>query len=206
MEQRRSLTGDDLAGNNLIDRPRGFLTPEDRQFLRWIGDGQVEKELSPEAARQRRYRLRQRTKNAILDFIDLHLLSQNDKTQIFTGAAETPAELSAENHTLNGGLLNLFRFLADNLTNDVFRLLVTEAFELKIRNDLMTKKNTYADVTVDIDVTVSGETSIDELKSRYDAGEELSTSEISTLCQANRIGYDEWVNGRPSEGERDTSA
>ena len=198
MESGPPLTGDDLAGDNLIDRPRGFLTPEDRQFLKWMFVDQVEEELSPEAARQRRYRLRQRTKNAILDFVDLHLLPQSDKTQIFTGVAETPAELSGKNHSLNAGLINLFRFFAQNLTNDVFRLLVTEAFELKIKDDLLTKKNTYADVTVSIDVTVSEETSIDELKRRYDAGEELSVPEVSTLYQAERITSDEWENALSS--------
>lgn len=67
------------------ERPRGILTKEDREYL--VG----EKDLSDQAERDTRYRIRERVKNAVWDF---HLLTtfheQRDRERVFEAFADRP--------------------------------------------------------------------------------------------------------------------
>ena len=70
----------DLESKLSHDRERGILTPADRKFLRG------EKEYASEQSeRDARYRIRQRVKNAIMDFsILLRHMQDKDRSQIFS--------------------------------------------------------------------------------------------------------------------------
>lgn len=71
-------------------RYQGILTPKDRSFLR----GEIE--LSENARRNARYRIRERIKTAFRDFELLHeTLSASDRQQIFTDIAEADPETFA---------------------------------------------------------------------------------------------------------------
>lgn len=64
-----------------VDRPRGILTPADRRFLR--GDVTLGSEQSRYDAR---YRIRQRTRDALFDFpLLFDELADRDREQIFDG-------------------------------------------------------------------------------------------------------------------------
>jgi hypothetical protein len=60
-----------------LDRPRGILTKEDRRYL--VG----EKEVSDQAERDTRYRIRERVKNSLADFELLLNLRDEDRETVF---------------------------------------------------------------------------------------------------------------------------
>jgi len=61
-----------------IDRERGIFTPRDRKFLA----GVIDDDLSPNARRQKRYRLRERMVHALQDLRYLRLMSTKDVGQL----------------------------------------------------------------------------------------------------------------------------
>jgi len=69
---------DNSDENQLADRPRGIITRTDREFL--IG----EQELDNQKASDRRYRIRKRLENALLDIMLLsEHLESNDRAKVF---------------------------------------------------------------------------------------------------------------------------
>ncbi|WP_135823208.1 hypothetical protein [Halostella litorea] len=83
---------------DLVDRPRGGLTQADREYL--VGEMDMSEYDDPENVDyQRRFRIRERIKNAILDF---HLvangLPHGDVEQIFDEAYDWERQLTAARH------------------------------------------------------------------------------------------------------------
>lgn len=80
-----------------IDRDRGILTPRDREFLLT----ELAEELNANAVTQKRYQIRQRTRNALLDFYVLQSLPNDEIDLIFDdytgefddGATPSPFDL-----------------------------------------------------------------------------------------------------------------
>jgi len=71
------------------ERPRGVLSPADRRFLRGEADLQ-----SDQSAYDARYRIRQRVRNALLDFSLLfESLDDRDREQVFDGDDELTAAI-----------------------------------------------------------------------------------------------------------------
>ena len=65
------------------DRERGVLTPHDRAFLRAAPGEGVREEMSDTAIRQKRHKIRQRFRNALIDIQYLLLLEGVDLSQLF---------------------------------------------------------------------------------------------------------------------------
>ena len=73
------------------ERPRGILSPADRRFLR--GEAALESEQS---VYDTRYRIRQRVRDALLDFPLLFgALAERDREQVFDGQAVADAVVDA---------------------------------------------------------------------------------------------------------------
>lgn len=74
------------------DRPRGILTKEDRRYL--FGELDASDYDDPKnALKQRRYRIRQRFKNSLLDLILINnLLSERDQRRVFESIRESKSE------------------------------------------------------------------------------------------------------------------
>lgn len=95
------MAGEDINAYDL-DRDRGILTVEDRKFL----FRQTEYE-HPQSARRRRAKIRQRVKNAFLDFVILEYMEARDRDQIFD-SDDNRAEMGS-------GFASAFLFLYDAL-------------------------------------------------------------------------------------------
>ena len=91
------MSDDEVKAHDL-ERDRGILTMEDRQFL--VGEMDYE---NPQSARRTRARIRQRVTNALLDFKLLRYLEDRDRDQIF------------EDQDLGGAFASAYAFLYDGL-------------------------------------------------------------------------------------------
>jgi hypothetical protein len=88
-----------------LDRDRGFLTKKDRQFLR--GELEYERE---ESAIHKRADIRERTRNALLDFTLLFQeLDPKDREQIFED----------HDYSLRRGMIDVIAFIAVGLSDDI---------------------------------------------------------------------------------------
>lgn len=85
-----------------LDRERGVLTPDDRNYL--IG----EKELSDQAERNTRFRIRKRLKNSLFDFNILYdYLPSEDRKQVFEEVFDADPEQGGPTLPAIVGLLYL---------------------------------------------------------------------------------------------------
>lgn len=177
------------------DRPQGIFAPEQRRFLL----GELDEQLSPEAARQRRYRIRQRVKSVVEDFSLLPLLSEEDVDPIFNDVSDTPAGYNHQDAPYDQAISALLSFLYRTLGDDVFQNAVESTVEVQVLDKLIYEKRMHADVSADIDVSVTNEATEDELKSRFDEGQVLGFVELYTLAVWGRISPAE-ANERSPEG------
>jgi hypothetical protein len=86
-----------------VDRPRGILSTEDREFL--LGEREYS---TPAGARRRRQKIRERVTHAMLDFQILQYLEGRDRNQIFAGKDRRNLLASG----FSGGFLFLYDALA----------------------------------------------------------------------------------------------
>jgi hypothetical protein len=182
------------TGSTSKRRDRGILTPDDREFL------QGEKEYSSEQSeRDARYRIRQRVKNAILDFnILLHHFEEKDRSQVFTSNFPSKEE-SKDKISIDEveKLVEQTRFqnaMSDSVaffylgTQDVdwqFEELIATAVE-KAEEE---KGYIIDDVEVNIDVSRS-EPDIQELVTKLQEGEPLTADEIRTAIRSGNADID----------------
>ena len=172
----------------------GFLEPDQRKFLR----GEHDEELSSEAERQRRYRIRQRAKGALKDLGELRRLSPRDQKLIFDDISETPAGYSEiGGSSLESAIDSLLELLYWNMGIDVFCTAVERTVRGALLKEWIHKRHTHADISVSVNIDISNEVSGDELRNRLDAGEELTEKELFSLSGMGRLpaGYG------PSSGE-----
>ena len=167
------------------DRKRGIITPSDRKYL-------AEKaEYKEQAARNKRFRIRERVKNAFFDFNDLRVIGAKDRKTIFD-------QLGEEGPTL----INSLEFLYLGITEmeerfgetgiDLFGELLADAIEEGER-----RRGHIADVDVEIDVErtepaqaevmekiTSGTATIDEF--RYFTQEGSLSEVLERLAEENK--------------------
>ena len=156
------------------DRSRGVLTPHDRAFLLdQAGEG-VRKEMSDNAIRQKRHKIRQRFRDGLIDIQYLYLLLLNDDlAEIFPQDEWGEHDLGS----IHGSILAAVFFLITTYSDrDV---LVSEMEEL-LRDDAILeyveKEKTFAPVTVDVSINIPDEEDrvpLEELRARLQSGEEL---------------------------------
>lgn len=163
--------GNDKLGRpefSRVDRERAILTESDRQFL--LG----EKELSENAERNARYRIRKRTVNGILDIAFLnYFLREEDMTQIFESEKVqsnlTPylmfiydgLQLSAESNEkgidqfsdlLESAIKTIERNKNEKLTEITFKVNREDPNPEELFNKVISGNATMAELTVFMDV------------------------------------------------------
>jgi hypothetical protein len=199
MEKRDDVTA------SKIDRPPGIFTREQREFIAKLHEYEEHskeewEELSPDALRQRRYRIRQRARNAIADFLFIFYLPVEEIKMIFEEFrdADSIAQVDQEGIVYEG-VNALFSDISDGMSRSVFIPLIEIALASSIGHEYI-RMGKHADVEVDIDVKVAT-TPLDELKKRFDNREELTRSELDSLVMFDRITQEEWQEYPAKERE-----
>jgi hypothetical protein len=135
------------------DRGRGVLTPKDRAFLR----GEAEYEAKSNSARRARQRIRDRIRNAVLDFgLIAEVMQDRDRETIFERGAND--DLAGFNDGLLGALWFIYGGVEHGQVRAPTGLTFTELVERAVRRveydampDALRKLET---VHVDVDVSV----------------------------------------------------
>jgi hypothetical protein len=154
-------------GFDWIERDRGILTKRDREIL----TGDFDEDLTENALYQRYYNIRNRIKNAIIDF---HLLSRHlplrDIQQVFDPAYDWSRERRHLNEQGRSSTtpdlsvflqswMNLFEFYAYGMlagdmeeTRELMRGLIIEGLERGIRGYQFENYETYQDISYSVSV------------------------------------------------------
>ena len=93
------------------ERERGILTPHDRAFL--LDEDGVREDMTDNAIRQKRYAIRQRFKNAVVDIQYLLLLDDDDVSRLFDGDELDEYEVREVHGSLMAAVYHLIRAEAD---------------------------------------------------------------------------------------------
>lgn len=157
--------------NTDIDRDRGFLTPADRAYL--LGETEMNHDGSKRNAEAR---IRNRTRNAIVDFDLLtQMLAKKDRHQVFDRAGD--------DEELRGGLTAMLSFAYLGLREqgvdfeDVLVPAVRSAEEAYAADQLEAKVG--VDVTFDVETTV--EATHEGIAERLAAGDPVKPRELFSL-------------------------
>jgi len=113
------------------DRERGILTPHDRSFLR-AGEGEGGRaDMSDTAVRQKRHKIRNRFRNALIDIQYLLLVGDADLTNLFPNEEWADYELELVHGSVLAAVYHMIRAensrewviesLGEMLVNDVIR-------------------------------------------------------------------------------------
>jgi len=141
-----------------FDRERGIFTPRDRRFLA----GALDDELSDEAKRQKRYRLRRRVLNALQD---LHYLGAMDFKDTNAIGHELHDEEDMESR-FNSAVYELMNYFYDLYGDEGFLDLLEFALEWQRKTEHYARTSRYIEVDVDIQITAGETISLGELAER----------------------------------------
>lgn len=178
---------DDAELRELVDRERGILTKQDRIFLLG-GIEALEEERGEEyadsanEARRRRQLIRDRVRNALLDFSFLvRGMDDSDMEQIVETA---DVQLEEGNGTMYMSMLETFEFLYRLYGGPVapFELGIERAWRTEYFNS-----GFYADVDVELEINESKVVSFEDLS-------ELDRSELSEQQRQMLDKYNELVD------------
>jgi len=177
------------------DRPAGFLTPEQREFIWEFHEHNHHSKkgwenLSNKALRQRRYRIRKRARNALADFYFLSFLPNDDIEIILEEFQGADSVRQVDWDGMGWGSVHqMLRFLYQAMDRDVLFWVIENALAAMIEVEYM-DRGEHANVELEI-TTEMVTTSLDLLKRRFDEKEELSDSEIESLVYNKRITQEE---------------
>ena len=173
-----------MSGN---ERPRGILSEADRAYLR--GESDL---ATTQSERNTRARIRDRTYDAMCDFEPLvERLPEHDRRLIFEKRFEN-MDGAAAFDALVSAVSFLYRGVED--TSLDFETVLNEAINMaEVREDRV--------ASVDLDLTFQSLT-VEQLRHKLEAGEELSLTEIAYLHDSDEIRRDELAEYfRDSDGE-----
>lgn len=170
VREHRSALGDDFTG----DRDRGILSPDDRDYLWQQSD--YEYEQSKYSARER---IRNRTRNAILDFTDLEFtLEEEDRERIF-------ASLSGN---LEDHLVMAVRFFYQGLDYEADRLeAVVEQAVHEAENRRSVQQGQAYLHSVDVSIDVNRSPGLEHIQTKLEAGDPLTDRELGVLVRAGEL-------------------
>jgi hypothetical protein len=168
-------------------RERGIFTPRDRDFL----TGEIEEELDDNETRQKRFQIRQRVVNSILDFAYfLHLRPED--VDLITQKVDDDA---------------LFHYAVDYMFSYLFQILgqeefidwVTDVVLDRVFYRIVFQEDVFPVVKVDFDVEVEQKIPLDEVYQKYKEGVDLGERELDALVVTDRISEEELSQGVENE-------
>jgi len=110
------------------DRERGILTPHDRAFLLAEPGEGVRVDMSDTAVRQKRHKIRNRFRNALIDIQYLLLLEQEDLTRLFPSDEWNDYEIDIVHGAVLAAVYHMIRAESgrDTVTNILGEILVND--------------------------------------------------------------------------------
>jgi hypothetical protein len=172
-----------LYGHEGEDRDRGILSPADREFLLTGGDNLS----SDQSRRNARRRIRDRIRNAIIDFdIITRLLNEDDKRMVFDEEGEwRPAFTSGQKAMIEF----LYSSLADVENDDA------ADFETLLKSGVHDAELSRHDgpvlVNVEFDVQTDVQFDIENARERFEQGESMTIAEIGALMATGEVKGEE---------------
>lgn len=188
----------------LYTRPRGFLTEHDRQYLDGLAS---DDELSENAENHQRYRIRERAKNALMDFQHLVHLRQDDLERIVRGLFRSDSgRVPPEDVALWDGTRAAFHFLFASLGREAYEDLAADALEVGVERMHEQRDGEHVDVNVSFNVDISDPKPLSTPAAFEEASEKADDEETDTVARNFRHppavdeykywGGDRW-EGRP---------
>ena len=193
------------------DRGRGVLTKEDRRFLR----GEAEYEAKSNSARRARQRIRDRVRNAVLDFgLIAEVMQDRDRETIFERGAND--NLAGFNEGLVGNLQFIYGGVEHGQVRAPTGLTFPELCERAVRrveydempDALRELETVHVDVSVSVDRPSLTSINAERVASAVDRGrlDEISDDEARSflrwLTEADALDADAAVEAVRDERER----
>ena len=160
-----------------VDRERGILTPHDRAFLYPETADGVREDMSDTAVRQKRHKIRNRFRNALIDIQYLLFLEDDDLSRLFPSDEWDVVDRRIIHGAVLASVYHMIRAEADR--EEIFNTL-----EAVVANDVIReyaeKHGVYApegEVGVEIGVPPVEECpTLEEVRDVLEAGEEIPES------------------------------
>ena len=156
-----------------VDRERGILTPHDRAFLNPETADGVREDMSDTAVRQKRHKIRNRFRNALVDIQYLLFLEDDDLGRLFPADEWERYELDIVQRAVLAAVYHMIRAEAD-------REVIFDTLEDMVANDVIReyadKHGVYAPVEVGVEVDVPPPEecpTLEEVREVLEAGEEI---------------------------------
>jgi hypothetical protein len=154
-------------------RDRGILTPHDRSFLLAAEGEGVRAEMSDTAIRQKRHKIRNRFRNALIDIQYLLLLEDDDLTRLFPADEWNDYELGIVHGALLAAVYHMVR--AESEREEVMDIL-GEIIVNDVIREYAEKHGVYAPLHGGVKFNFpapEGCESLEELRAKLEDGEEL---------------------------------
>jgi hypothetical protein len=171
---------DDLPNESLldpVDRPRGILSPTDREYLCGLKDYSHD-----QTVLNRRQAIRERTIEGIRDFNLLWLLLEQTEWEKVMEAFDT--------EELNTAFSSILAFMYIGIDQDTGRMrqILERGLYLGANYDTSGRWSGRAN-TVDVDIDIEYEPNVDQLYEKIEEGEggQLTPSEIGALVKAGKL-------------------
>jgi len=176
-------SGEDYEGITFSprDRPRGILSPTDRDYLSGLKEY-----AQPQTDANRRQDIRERVKNGLKDFVLLWmLLEREEREKIFDDLGEEETDEVIE---------FMLAFAHLGLERDMARM------EERVQRGVLAAEN--ADklsrssgraTNVDVSIDVEYDPDIEKLYERFEKGKELTDAEVGILVRSGRLEGDDIV-------------
>jgi len=163
------------------DRPRGMLSPADRNYL--LGEAEMEHEQSKRNAEAR---IRERVVNSIVDFnLLVHTLKKKDRRQIF--------DKSVDDEEFVDGVMAMLSFAYVGLKESGVE------FDHVLEPAIRKSEEVYAadvlgstvDVDIEFDVKTQVRTELDDVNARIERGDPVSPAELFSVIIGGDLSLDE---------------
>jgi len=156
-----------------VDRERGILTPHDRAFLYPETADGVREDMSDTAVRQKRHKIRNRFRNALIDIQYLLFLEDDDLSRLFPSDEWDVVDRRIIHGAVLAAVYHMIRAEADR--EEIFDTLEDMVANDVIR-DYADKHGVYAPVEVGVEVDVPPPEecpTLEEVREVLEAGEEI---------------------------------
>ena len=156
-----------------VDRERGILTPHDRGFLHPETADGVREDMSDTAVRQKRHKIRNRFRNALIDIQYLLFLEDDDLSRLFPSDEWDVVDRRIIHGAVLAAVYHMIRAEADR--EEIFDTLEDMVANDVIR-DYADKHGVYAPVEVGVEVDVPPPEecpTLEEVREVLEAGEEI---------------------------------
>lgn len=156
-----------------VDRERGILTPHDRAFLHPETADGVREDMSDTAVRQKRHKIRNRFRNALIDIQYLLFLEDDDLSRLFPSDEWDVVDRRIIHGAVLAAVYHMIRAEADR--EEIFDTLEDMVANDVIR-DYADKHGVYAPVEVGVEVDVPPPEecpTLEEVREVLEAGEEI---------------------------------